>query len=66
MASTDQNMDKRVTAKDDISKNRMHKAQGVKKKRKWIPENKMFKGSLKEGQFPHKPLMTTESYFKKI
>lgn len=54
-------MDKRVTAKDDISKKNMHKAQGVKKKRKWIPENKMFKGSLKEGQFPHNPLMTTET-----
>lgn len=62
MASTDQNIDKKVTAKDDISKKNMHKAQGVKKKRKWIPENKMFKGSLKEGQFPHKPFMTTNSY----
>lgn len=53
-------MDKKVTAKDDISKKNMQ-VQGVKKKRKWIPENKMFKGSLKEGQFPHKPLMTTET-----
>eukprot|EP00066_Takifugu_rubripes_P007403 XP_003972910.2 PREDICTED: thyroid transcription factor 1-associated protein 26 [Takifugu rubripes] len=67
MASTDQNIDKKVTAKDDISKKNMHKAQGVKKKRKWIPENKMFKGSLKEGQgFAFKRKQKFKHDYKKL
>ncbi|CAG01908.1 unnamed protein product, partial [Tetraodon nigroviridis] len=50
MASKDKTLHKKVKVKTDTSETTKHKAQGVKKKRKWIPEHKMFKGSLKEGQ----------------
>lgn len=49
MASKDETIHKKVKAKADTSETSKHKAQGFKKKRKWIPEHKMFKGSLKEG-----------------
>lgn len=47
MASKDENTHKKVKAK--ASETLKHKGQGFKKKRKWIPEHKMFQGSLKEG-----------------
>ncbi|XP_008291046.1 thyroid transcription factor 1-associated protein 26 homolog [Stegastes partitus] len=51
MAPTDQKMkNKKFAAKDGNSKKPKNTAQGVKKKRKWTPENKVFEGSVKEGQ----------------
>lgn len=49
MAPKEETTNQKVKAKADISETTNHKAQGFKKKRKWIPEHKMFKGSLKEG-----------------
>lgn len=59
MASTDQNVHKKTTAKENTFKKPRQKAQGVKTKRKWIPEHKMFQGSIKEGWFFHEQQMTT-------
>lgn len=51
MAPTDQKMkNKKFTAKDGNWKKPKNDAQGVKKKRKWVPEHKVFEGSVKEGQ----------------
>ncbi|XP_040886545.1 thyroid transcription factor 1-associated protein 26 homolog [Toxotes jaculatrix] len=51
MAPTDQKMkSNNFRAKDGNWKKSKDNAQGVKKKRKWIPEHKMFEGSVKEGQ----------------
>ncbi|XP_045927733.1 thyroid transcription factor 1-associated protein 26 homolog [Micropterus dolomieu] len=41
---------KKFTAKDGNWKKSNNNAQGVKKKRKWVPEHKVFEGSVKEGQ----------------
>uniref|UniRef100_A0A3Q1GRG3 Thyroid transcription factor 1-associated protein 26 homolog n=1 Tax=Acanthochromis polyacanthus TaxID=80966 RepID=A0A3Q1GRG3_9TELE len=51
MAPTDQKIkNKKFTAKDGNLKKSKNTGQSVKKKRKWIPEHKMFDGSVKEGQ----------------
>uniref|UniRef100_A0A3P8S7R0 Coiled-coil domain containing 59 n=1 Tax=Amphiprion percula TaxID=161767 RepID=A0A3P8S7R0_AMPPE len=51
MAPTDQKMkNKKFTSKDGNIKKPKNTVQGVKKKRKWIPEHKVFEGSVKEGQ----------------
>ncbi|XP_044041497.1 thyroid transcription factor 1-associated protein 26 homolog isoform X1 [Siniperca chuatsi] len=51
MAPADQKMkNKKFTAKDGNWKKSKNNAQGVKKKRKWVPEHKVFEGSVKEGQ----------------
>ncbi|XP_041636774.1 thyroid transcription factor 1-associated protein 26 homolog [Cheilinus undulatus] len=51
MAPTAQKMKKGdFTREDGNWKNSKNKTQGVKKKRKWIPETKLFEGSVKEGQ----------------
>uniref|UniRef100_A0A7N8X5A2 Coiled-coil domain containing 59 n=1 Tax=Mastacembelus armatus TaxID=205130 RepID=A0A7N8X5A2_9TELE len=51
MAPIDQKTkNKTFAGRDGNWKKSKHNAQGVKKKRKWIPEQKMFEGSLKEGQ----------------
>ncbi|XP_023284942.1 thyroid transcription factor 1-associated protein 26 [Seriola lalandi dorsalis] len=51
MAPTDRKMkSNKFTAKDGNWKKSKNNAQGVKKKRKWIPEHKVFEGSVKEGQ----------------
>ncbi|XP_070848242.1 thyroid transcription factor 1-associated protein 26 homolog [Chaetodon trifascialis] len=51
MAPTDQRMkNKKFTAKDGKWKNSQNNPRGVKKKRKWVPEQKVFKGNVKEGQ----------------
>ncbi|KAM3588018.1 uncharacterized protein V6R79_019264 [Siganus canaliculatus] len=51
MAPTDQKMkSKKVTGRDDSGKTFKNKPQGVKKKRKWVPEHKVFQGNVKEGQ----------------
>lgn len=57
MGPTTKTGHKKATAKDDTSKQNKPKAQGVKKKRKWIPEHKLFKGSLKEGMFLNPQLL---------
>ncbi|XP_042367324.1 thyroid transcription factor 1-associated protein 26 homolog [Plectropomus leopardus] len=50
MAPTDQKMkNKKFTAKGGNWKKSQNNAPGVKK-RKWIPENKVYEGSVKEGQ----------------
>lgn len=49
MASKDETIHKKVKAKVDTLETSKHTAPGFKKKRKWIPEHKIFKGSLKEG-----------------
>ncbi len=49
MAPTDQKMkNKKFAAKDGNWKKSKNNAQGGKK-RKWIPEHKLFEGSVKEG-----------------
>ncbi|XP_071358553.1 thyroid transcription factor 1-associated protein 26 homolog [Trachinotus anak] len=51
MAPTDRKMkSKKFTAKDGNWKISKNNAQGVKKKRKWTPEQKVFEGSVEEGQ----------------
>ncbi|KAG8005610.1 Thyroid transcription factor 1-associated protein 26-like protein [Nibea albiflora] len=51
MAPTDQKMkNKKFAAKDGNWKKSKNNTQGVKKKRKWVPEGKLFEGNLKEGQ----------------
>uniref|UniRef100_UPI0037E8D67F thyroid transcription factor 1-associated protein 26 homolog n=1 Tax=Semicossyphus pulcher TaxID=241346 RepID=UPI0037E8D67F len=51
MAPTDQKTkNKKFTAKDGNWKKSNIHTQGVNKKRKWVPENKLFEGSVKEGQ----------------
>ncbi|KAE8281385.1 Thyroid transcription factor 1-associated protein 26-like protein [Larimichthys crocea] len=51
MAPTDQKMkSKKFTATDGNWKKSKNNTQGVKKKRKWVPESKIFEGNLKEGQ----------------
>ncbi|XP_031169588.1 thyroid transcription factor 1-associated protein 26 homolog [Sander lucioperca] len=51
MAPTDKKMkNKKFTAKDGNWKKSKNNAQGVKKKRKWVPEHKVYEGSVKEGQ----------------
>nr|XP_046234966.1 thyroid transcription factor 1-associated protein 26 homolog [Scatophagus argus] len=51
MAPTDQKTKKReFAAKDGNRKKSINNVQGVKKKKKWIPEHKVFKGNIKEGQ----------------
>ena len=50
MAPTDQKMkSKKFTAKEGNWKKPQNKTQGVKKKRKWVPEHKVYEGSVKEG-----------------
>lgn len=51
MAATDQKtkIEKFARKEGDLTKTK-NGAQGVKKKKKWIPEHKVFKGSVKEGQ----------------
>lgn len=52
MAPTNQKMKaKKPSAKSGNPKFTKGKAQDVKKKRKWVPEQKVFKGNLKEGTF---------------
>ncbi|XP_035533865.1 thyroid transcription factor 1-associated protein 26 homolog [Morone saxatilis] len=51
MAPTDHKMkNKTFTAKDGNWKKSKPNLQGVKKKRKWTPDNKVFEGNVKEGQ----------------
>lgn len=51
MAPTDnKGRNKKFTPKDDSLKKTKNMVANVKKKRKWIPENKLFQGSVKEGQ----------------
>ncbi|XP_070785248.1 thyroid transcription factor 1-associated protein 26 homolog [Enoplosus armatus] len=51
MAPTDQKMkNKKFTAKDGNWKKSKNNPQSIKKKRKWVPEHKVFEGSVKEGQ----------------
>lgn len=51
MAPTEQKMkNKTFTPKDGAWKKSKNNVQGVKKKRKWIPEHKVFEGNVKEGQ----------------
>lgn len=51
MAPTNQKMKaKKPSAKSGNPKFTKAKVQDVKKKRKWVPEQKVFKGNLKEGQ----------------
>ncbi|XP_026217029.1 thyroid transcription factor 1-associated protein 26 homolog [Anabas testudineus] len=51
MAPTDKKMKKTTfSGKQDNWKKSKNNAQGVKKKRKWMPENKIFEGSVTEGQ----------------
>lgn len=51
MAPTDQKMkNKKFTAKEGNWKKSQTNLQGVKKK-KWVPEHKVFEGNLKEGKF---------------
>ncbi|XP_018526525.1 thyroid transcription factor 1-associated protein 26 homolog [Lates calcarifer] len=51
MAPTNQKMkNNKFTAKDGNWKKSKNNVQGVKKKRKWVPEHKVFEGSVKEGQ----------------
>lgn len=51
MAPTDQKMkSKKFNAKGDGWKGSNNNTHGVKK-RKWIPENKVYQGSVKEGKF---------------
>ncbi|XP_070709700.1 thyroid transcription factor 1-associated protein 26 homolog [Pempheris klunzingeri] len=51
MAPTGQQMKKKkFPSKDDTWKKSNSNARGVKKKRKWVPEEKVYKGSVKEGQ----------------
>lgn len=60
MAPTDQKMKSRKpSAKDGNRKFVKSNAQGVKKKRKWVPEHKVFKGNVKEGNLApqHKSLV---------
>lgn len=52
---------KTFTAKEGNRKKSQNNPHGVKKKRKWIPEHKVFKGSVKEGEFL---LNTTKSEYK--
>ncbi|XP_029318368.1 thyroid transcription factor 1-associated protein 26 homolog [Cottoperca gobio] len=48
---TDQKIkNKKFTAKDGNWKKSQNNAHGVKKKRKWVPEHKVYEGSVKEGQ----------------
>lgn len=50
MAPTEQKMKSRKpSAKDGDRKFVKSNAQGVKKKRKWVPEHKVFRGNVKEG-----------------
>lgn len=52
MAPPGKNMKhKNFTGKNDSLKKAKKFPEGVKKKRKWIPEGKKFKGSVKEGGF---------------
>lgn len=52
MAPTDPKMkNKKFTAKGGDWKKSKSNAQGVMKKRKWIPEHKVYEGSIKEGTF---------------
>ncbi len=52
MAPTDQKMKtNKFGTKDGSWKKSKNNVQGVKKKRKWIPEHKLFKGSVNEGEF---------------
>ncbi|XP_074481159.1 thyroid transcription factor 1-associated protein 26 homolog [Sebastes fasciatus] len=50
MAPTDQKMKNKFTAKDGNWKKPHNNSQGVQKKRKWVPEHKVYEGSVKEGQ----------------
>ncbi|CAJ1054747.1 Thyroid transcription factor 1-associated protein 26-like protein [Xyrichtys novacula] len=50
MAPTQQTKMKNKSVRDGNWKGSKNQAQGVKKKRKWIPEGKLFEGSVKEGQ----------------
>ncbi|XP_031715112.1 thyroid transcription factor 1-associated protein 26 homolog [Anarrhichthys ocellatus] len=51
MAPTDQQRKtKKFTAKDGNWKKSNNNGQGVKQKRKWVPEQKVYEGSVKEGQ----------------
>lgn len=57
MAPTDVKMkNEKRTKKDGSWKKSKGDAQAVKKKRKWIPEHKVFQGNVKEGMFWSKPL----------
>ncbi|KAM7378283.1 hypothetical protein PAMA_013266 [Pampus argenteus] len=51
MAPTDQkNKDNKFRGKDGNWRKPKNIAAGVKKKNKWVPDNKVFEGSIKEGQ----------------
>ncbi|XP_054480848.1 thyroid transcription factor 1-associated protein 26 homolog [Anoplopoma fimbria] len=51
MAPTDQKMkNKKFTPKEGNWNKSKHNQQGVKQKRKWIPDQKVYEGSVKEGQ----------------
>ncbi|KAM7367148.1 hypothetical protein PAMP_015072 [Pampus punctatissimus] len=51
MAPTDQKKkNNKFTGKDGNWKKSKNIAAGVKKKKKWVPENKVFEGSINEGQ----------------
>lgn len=51
MAPTDQKMKNKTFAA------KKNNPQGAKKKRKWVPEDKIFRGSVQEGRFG---LLTSE------
>ncbi|XP_074554057.1 thyroid transcription factor 1-associated protein 26 homolog [Halichoeres trimaculatus] len=51
MASRDQEMKKKSFVRKDGNWNKSkNQTKGVQKKRKWIPEHKLYEGSVKEGQ----------------
>lgn len=68
MAPTEKKMkNKKFTGKDGVWKKPQNNAQGVKKKRKWIPEHKSFEGSVKEGQgFAYKRKQKVKHEYNKL
>lgn len=49
MAPTDRTKNNKFSRKDGNWKESKNMAAGVKKKKKWTPEQKVFEGSVKEG-----------------
>lgn len=48
----------KLVGTDKDLKTSKNSAAGVKKKRKWIPEHKLFEGSIKEGKFNQNKLVS--------
>ncbi|KAK2883044.1 hypothetical protein Q8A73_021977 [Channa argus] len=58
---------KKLTGKDGSWKKPQNNAQGVKKKKKWIPEHKLFEGSVQEGQgFAYKRKQKVKHEYNKL